>query len=90
MSNCCTPNGSCHTTAEIKTTYKVDGIGSAHCQGVVAHAVGGLDEVTAVDIEIGTGLVTVTTAAEPDEALDALIAKTVDEAGYDFAGRVAA
>jgi copper chaperone CopZ len=90
VSNCCTPDGSCHTTAEIKTTYKVDGVGSAHCQGVVAKAVGGLDEVTAVEVEIGTGLVTVTTAAEPDEALDALIAKTVDEAGYDFAGRVAA
>ncbi|MGW0818064.1 heavy-metal-associated domain-containing protein [Streptomyces viridiviolaceus] len=90
MSNCCTPDGSCNTTAEIKTTYKVEGIGSAHCQGVVAKAVGGLDEVTAVDVEIGTGLVTVTTAAEPDKALDELIAKTVDSAGYDFAGRVAA
>lgn len=90
MSHCCTPDGSCHTTAEIRTTYKVDGVGSAHCQGVVTKAVGGLDEVSAVEVEIGTGLVTVTTAAEPDEALDALIAKTVDEAGYDFAGRVAA
>jgi hypothetical protein len=45
---------------------------------------------TAVDVEIGTGLVTVTTAAEPGEALDALIARTVDKAGYDFTGRVAA
>ncbi|MET9849672.1 hypothetical protein ACFZC6_35605 [Streptomyces ossamyceticus] len=53
-------------------------------------ALGGLDEITAVDVEIGTGLVTVTTAAEPGEALDALIARTVDEAGYDFTGRVAA
>lgn len=90
MSNCCTPDGSCHTTTAIKTTYKVDGVGSAHCQGVVAKAVGGLDAVTEVDVEIGTGLVTVTTAAEPDEALDELIAKTVDAAGYGFAGRVAA
>ncbi|MEU1850774.1 heavy-metal-associated domain-containing protein [Streptomyces sp. NPDC019990] len=90
MSNCCPPDGSCHTTAETKTTYKVEGVGSAHCQGVVTKAVSGLAEVTAVEVEIGTGLVTVTTAAEPDEALDALIAKTVDEAGYGFAGRVAA
>ncbi|MCX4480955.1 heavy-metal-associated domain-containing protein [Streptomyces cellulosae] len=91
MSNsCCTSDGSCHTSAEVKTTYKVDGVGSAHCQGIVAKAVGGLDEITAVDVEIGTGLVTVTTATTPDEALDALIAKTVDEAGYDFAGRVPA
>ncbi|MEU0216119.1 heavy-metal-associated domain-containing protein [Streptomyces sp. NPDC006265] len=90
MSNCRTPDGSCHTSAEIKTTYKVDGVGSAHGQGVVAKAVGGLGEITAVDVEIGTGLVTVRTTAEPDEALATLIAKTVDEAGYDFAGRVAA
>ncbi|MEU9579089.1 heavy-metal-associated domain-containing protein [Streptomyces chilikensis] len=90
VSNCCTPDGSCHTTAEVKTTYKVEGIGSAHCQGVVAHAVGGLDQVTAVEVEIGTGLVTVTTSTEPDAALDELIAKTIDEAGYDFVGRAAA
>jgi hypothetical protein len=32
--------------------------------------------------------VTVTTAAEPDAALDELIAKTVDAAGYGFTGRV--
>ncbi|POX48070.1 copper chaperone [Streptomyces sp. Ru71] len=88
MSNCCTPDGSCHTTSEIRTTYKVGGVGSAHCQGVVAEAVGGLEQVAAVEVEIGTGLVTVTTSAEPDESLDALIARTVDEAGYDFAGRV--
>ncbi|MFE2043516.1 heavy-metal-associated domain-containing protein [Streptomyces sp. NPDC059477] len=90
MSNCCSTDGSCHTTAEITTVYQVGGVGSAHCQGVVTKAVGGLAEITTVEVEIGTGLVTVTTAAEPDEALDALIAKTVDEAGYDFAGRVAA
>ncbi|OAH09942.1 heavy-metal-associated domain-containing protein [Streptomyces jeddahensis] len=90
MSGCCTTDGSCPTQAETKAVYKVNGVGSAHCQGVVAKAVGALKEVTAIEVEIGTGLVTVTTAAEPDEAFDALIAKTVDEAGYDFAGRVPA
>ena len=49
---------------------------------------GALDDVIAVEVEIGTGLVTVTTAAAPDEAFDALLAETVDEAGYDYAGRV--
>ncbi|MEU2060682.1 heavy-metal-associated domain-containing protein [Streptomyces sp. NPDC013455] len=88
MSGCCTPEGSCHTDAQAKTRYKVDGVGSAHCQGVVAKAVGALDDVITVEVEIGTGLVTVTTATAPDEAFDALIAQTVDEAGYDFAGRV--
>ncbi|MFF2806281.1 heavy-metal-associated domain-containing protein [Streptomyces sp. NPDC058000] len=95
MSSCCTPDGSCRTTdaapasatavADGHTvTYKVDGIGSAHCQGVVTKAVGALDDVVAVEVEIGTGLVTVTTGGAPD---DALIASTVDEAGYDFTGR---
>jgi len=87
MSGCCTPEGSCHTS-ESKTVYQVNGVGSAHCQGVVTKAVDALDDVKAVEVEIGTGLVTVTTAAEPDTALDELIAKTVDEAGYEFAGRV--
>ncbi|MGW3498421.1 heavy-metal-associated domain-containing protein [Streptomyces sp. NPDC001020] len=90
MADCCTPEGSCHTKAETKTTYKVEGVGSAHCQGVVSRAVGGLDAIKAVEVEIGTGLVTVTTESEIDEALAALIEKTVDEAGYDFAGRVTA
>jgi copper chaperone len=92
MSDCCTPDGSCHTQAATTatTTYKVNGVGSAHCQGVVAKAVGDLDEVATVEVEIGTGLVTVTTDGEPDAALDALIAGAVDEAGYDFAGRAAA
>ncbi|MEU0075919.1 heavy-metal-associated domain-containing protein [Streptomyces sp. NPDC006332] len=90
MSDCCTPDGSCHTQTETKTVvYKVGGVGSAHCQGIVAKAVGGLDEVKAVEVEIGTGLVTVTTDAEPGEELDKLIADTVDEAGYAFAGRAA-
>jgi len=87
MSGCCTPEGSCHTDTRARTRYKVGGVGSAHCQGVVTDAVGALDDVVAVEVEIGTGLVTVTTAGAPDEAFDALIAETVDEAGYDYAGR---
>ncbi|MFE7233670.1 heavy-metal-associated domain-containing protein [Streptomyces sp. NPDC057596] len=88
MSGCCTPEGSCHTDARIRTVYKVDGVGSAHCQGVVAKAVGALDDVITVEVEIGTGLVTVTTAAAPDAMFESLLAETVDAAGYDYAGRV--
>ncbi|MFE9308948.1 heavy-metal-associated domain-containing protein [Streptomyces sp. NPDC006706] len=88
MSGCCTPDGSCHTDARIRTVYQVDGVGSAHCQGVVAKAVGALDDVVAVEVEIGTGLVTVTTAAAPDATFESLLAEAVDEAGYDYAGRV--
>lgn len=96
MSSCCTPDGSCNTdtAAQPATTtavadghtvvYKVEGVGSAHCQGVVSRAVGALDSVIAVEVEIGTGLVTVTTGGTPE---DDLIARTVDEAGYEFSGR---
>ncbi|MEV6109591.1 heavy-metal-associated domain-containing protein [Streptomyces sp. NPDC051940] len=97
--NCCSPNGTCHTSDApaagaqttavavadgVTTTYKVEGVGSAHCQGVVNNALGGLDTVLVADAGIGTGLVTVTTDGEPD---DALIARTIEDAGYGFAGR---
>lgn len=99
MSSCCTPDGSCNTDSAETTTatatpstatdgtttvYTVKGVGSAHCQGVVSKAIGGLEQVLAVEVEIGTGLVTVTTGGEAD---DGLIANTVDAAGYEFAGR---
>lgn len=97
MSACCTPDGSCNTDAAAQqpaattavsdghtTVYKVGGVGSAHCQGVVTKAIGGLDTVLSVDVEIGTGLVTITTGGAPE---DELIARTIEEAGYEYAGR---
>jgi copper chaperone CopZ len=97
MSSCCTPDGSCHTgdtEAEAGTvttvadghsvTYRVNGVGSAHCQGVVTKALNDLDAVLSVDAGIGTGLVTVVTGGTPD---DELIAKAIEDAGYEFAGR---
>lgn len=90
MSNCCTPDGSCHAPAGTTTVYQVDGIGSAHCEGVVADAVGALDGITAVTVEAGSGLVTVTTAGEPGGELDALITRTVEAAGYDVVRRLPA
>ena len=96
MSARCTPDGSCDTDAAAQpaaptavsdrhiTVHKVGGVGSAHCQGVVAEAVGGLEGVLSVDVELGTGLVTITTGGAP---ADELIAKTIEEAGYEYAGR---
>ncbi|WP_409235879.1 heavy-metal-associated domain-containing protein [Streptomyces sp. PA5.6] len=91
MSDHRTPNTGRHPDPAADTAvYKVEGIGSAHCQGVVTDAVGAIADVTAVTVEIGTGLVTVTTRTEADEAFDALVAGAVDAAGYDFTGRVPA
>ncbi|MFE2940711.1 heavy-metal-associated domain-containing protein [Streptomyces sp. NPDC059255] len=96
-SSCCTPEGSCHTGSAAKTpaatavpesrtvVHQVNGVGSAHCQGVVTQAIAGVDGVLSVETEIGTGLVTVTTGGVVE---DDRIAKALDEAGYEYAGRV--
>ncbi|GHA58250.1 heavy-metal-associated domain-containing protein [Streptomyces purpurascens] len=67
------------------TTYAVAGMSCGHCKATLTEAIGGLDGVSGVDVDLGTGRVTVTSAAEPD---DAAIAETVDEAGYELTGRV--
>ncbi|MBA0053154.1 copper chaperone [Streptomyces sp. AJS327] len=94
MSDCCTPDGSCHTgesgtatttVAEGQVTeYRLEGVNSPHCQGVVTKALSELDSVLGTEVGVGTGRFTVTTAGDPD---DALIERTIDEAGYTFVGR---
>ncbi|MDQ0746522.1 copper chaperone [Streptomyces africanus] len=67
------------------TTYAVSGMSCGHCKATLTKAIGELDGVSAVEVDLDAGHVTVTSAAEPD---DALIAETVDEAGYELTGRV--
>lgn len=84
-SSCCTPDGSCHTNDERHTTvYAVTGVHSGHCRGVITTALQELADVRSVHMEISTGRLTLTTDGEPD---DALVAATVDDAGYGFTGR---
>ncbi|GAA3388860.1 heavy-metal-associated domain-containing protein [Streptomyces roseoviridis] len=66
------------------TTYKVDGVNSAHCKGVVTKALGEIEGVDAIDITIGTGLVTVHSTAALD---DTVVEETIEDAGYDYRGR---
>ncbi|MFE6619949.1 heavy-metal-associated domain-containing protein [Streptomyces sp. NPDC008086] len=68
------------------TTYAVSGMTCGHCKATLTRAIGELDGVTEVGVDLATGQVTVTSAAEPD---DALIAEVVDEAGYELTGRAA-
>ncbi|MDI9833241.1 MULTISPECIES: heavy-metal-associated domain-containing protein [unclassified Streptomyces] len=68
------------------TTYAVTGMSCGHCRATLTEAIGGLDGVTGVDVDLATGHVTVTSAAEPD---DARIAAVVDDAGYELTGRAA-
>ncbi|MDN0196405.1 cation transporter [Streptomyces sp. S.PNR 29] len=73
------------TASGFVATYAVSGMSCGHCKATLTKAIGELDGVTGVDVDLGTGQVTVTGTAEPD---DALIAEVVDEAGYELTGRV--
>lgn len=72
-------------TSPVSTTYAVAGMSCGHCRATLTRVIGELDGVTAVDVQVDTGRVTVTAATEPD---DAAIAEVVDEAGYELTGRV--
>jgi copper chaperone len=65
------------------TTYLVKGMTCGHCVSAVSSEVGGLPGVTAVDVDLEAGTVTVT-SQEPLDT-DAL-RDTVDEAGYELVG----
>ncbi|MFJ2651614.1 heavy-metal-associated domain-containing protein [Streptomyces sp. NPDC087420] len=96
MSDCCTPDGSCSTGAtqgtataaadSFSTVYTVTGMTCDHCKSSVAKAVGGIDGVLSVEVDVKAGRVAVTTSAEPD---DATFTKVIDDAGYELTGRAA-
>ncbi|MFC8868944.1 heavy-metal-associated domain-containing protein [Streptomyces sp. NPDC057148] len=72
-------------TPPVSTTYAVAGMSCGHCKATLTRVIGELDGVTGVDVQVGSGRVTVTATTEPD---DAAIAEAVDEAGYELTGRV--
>ncbi|MEU2541306.1 heavy-metal-associated domain-containing protein [Streptomyces iakyrus] len=67
------------------TTYAVSGMSCGHCKATLTRVIGELDGVSGVEVDLDSGHVTVTGAAEPD---DGVIAEVVDEAGYELTGRV--
>ncbi|MFJ1968582.1 heavy-metal-associated domain-containing protein [Streptomyces sp. NPDC087903] len=91
-SSCCSTDGTCSTgstgrteVAEgVTTTYAVSGMTCGHCEATLTKVIGELGGVTAVDVDLHTGRVTVTSATEPD---DAAVSEVVDEAGYELTGR---
>ncbi|MFI9768890.1 heavy-metal-associated domain-containing protein [Streptomyces sp. NPDC052415] len=66
------------------TTYAVAGMSCGHCKATLTKVIGELDGVTGVEVDLDQGQVTVSSSAEPD---DALITEVVDEAGYELTGR---
>ena len=61
------------------TVWTVTGMTCGHCVAAVTEEVSAVPGVTAVDVDLASGRVTVTADAEPDPAS---LAAAVDEAGY--------
>jgi copper chaperone CopZ len=64
------------------STYTVTGMTCGHCVNAVSGEIGALPGVTAVDVDLATGLVTVTSERPLDAAA---VRAAVDEAGYALA-----
>lgn len=64
------------------TTFTVTGMTCGHCVASVRDEVSKVDGVSAVDVELATGAVTVTSERPVDPAA---VAAAVDEAGYELA-----
>ena len=60
-------------------TFTVTGMTCAHCESAVATELSELPGVTAVDVNLDTGLVTISSEAPLQEAM---VVAAVDEAGY--------
>ncbi|MFG2694876.1 heavy-metal-associated domain-containing protein [Kitasatospora sp. NPDC048407] len=88
--SCCSSDGTCSTTATIAapaavtTVFAVSGMTCGHCEKTVGKAIGALEGVEAVQVDVKNGLVTVGSVAELD---DETVRAAVDEAGYELTGR---
>jgi copper ion binding protein len=65
-------------------TYTVTGMTCGHCVTSVTEEVSQIPGVTAVDVDLASGGLTVTSEAPVDEAA---VRAAVEEAGYEVAGR---
>jgi copper chaperone len=65
-------------------TYTVTGMTCGHCVTSVTEEVSQVPGVTAVDVDLASGGLTVTSDAPVDEAA---VRAAVEEAGYEVAGR---
>lgn len=71
-----------HTDSASTADYIVEGMTCGHCVAAVTEEISQLDGVTAVDVDLASGNVTVTSAtALSREAVQA----AVEEAGYELA-----
>jgi copper chaperone len=68
----------------MSTTYTVTGMTCGHCVTSVTEEVSQVPGVTAVEVDLASGGLTVTSEAPVDEAA---VRAAVEEAGYEVAGR---
>ncbi len=61
------------------STYSVSGMTCSHCVASVSEEVGEVAGVAAVEVDLGSGLLTVTSDAPVDGAV---VRSAVEEAGY--------
>ena len=66
----------------VTSTYTVTGMTCAHCVSAVTTEISALDGVAGVEVDLGSGAVTVTSDAPLS---DADVRAAVDEAGYELA-----
>jgi copper chaperone len=64
-------------------THRVSGMTCGHCVQAVTEELTAIDGVTGVDVDLGSGDVTVTSDAPLDRER---VAGAVDEAGYELVG----
>ncbi len=67
---------------QITTTYTVTGMTCGHCASAVGREVGALTGVADVQVDLGSGAVTVASARPLDRAQ---VAAAVEQAGYQLA-----
>jgi copper chaperone len=72
------------TTSTYTATYRVTGMTCGHCVNAVTEEVSQVSGVTAVDVDLASGGLTVTSDAPVDETA---VRAAVEEAGYEVAGR---
>ena len=65
-------------------TYTVAGMTCGHCVSAVTEEVSQVSGVTAVDVDLASGGLTITSDAAVDESA---VRAAVEEAGYEVAGR---
>ncbi|MER7506112.1 cation transporter [Nonomuraea pusilla] len=66
------------------STYTVKGMTCGHCVSSVKEEVGAVAGVTSVEVDLASGLLTVTSDGPVETAR---VAAAVEEAGYELAGR---